>query len=108
LNLDRYFCRLMDIKMLRVWCSAVFLLTALSGFSQKRSDSNTGADKPLFSVDGKDVTTSEFLYLFRKNNQSKAEATEASVKEYLDLVINFKLKVAEAQFRGIDTTQSFV
>ncbi len=111
MNLDRYFCRLMDIKMLRVWCSAVFLLTALSGFSQKRSDSSTEAtlaDKPCFSVDGKNVTTSEFLYLFRKNNQGKAEATEASVKEYLDLVINFKLKVAEAQLRGIDTTQSFV
>ncbi len=62
----------------------------------------------LFTVNGKTVSTDEFLHLYRKNSLNKSEkSTEQNVKEYLDLLINFKLKIAEAQARGIDTTQKF-
>lgn len=91
----------------RAGCLTGLLLTIIvPAFSQKRSES---ADKVLFSVDNKDVYTSEFLYLYRKNNQGKGEqAKEEKIREYLDLVIAFKLKVAEAHHRGIDTTQAFI
>lgn len=105
MNSDRYFCRLMVTKMTRVLCTAGFLMMAISGFSQKKSPT----DKVLFTVDNQEVKTSEFLYLYRKNNQGKPEeAKEANIREYLDLVIAFKLKVAEAKERGLDTTQAFV
>lgn len=59
-------------------------------------------------VGEKTVTTDEFLYTYRKNHQNNAEDfTEKKVNEYLDLFINFKLKVAEAQVRGLDTTAKF-
>lgn len=91
---------------MRVICTAVLVLSAITAISQKKSG-NT--DKVLFSVDKTPVTTNEFLYLYRKNNQGKADAgKEANILEYLDLVINFKLKVAEAHNRGLDTTQAFV
>ena len=62
----------------------------------------------LFAVKGKPVTTQEFEYIYRKNNQGKSdEFTEEKIRSYLDLFINFKLKVYEATQRGIDTTQSF-
>ena len=62
----------------------------------------------LFTVNNAEVTTDEFLHLYRKNSLNKAEAsTEESVKEYLDLLVNFKLKIAEAHARGLDTTQKF-
>jgi peptidyl-prolyl cis-trans isomerase SurA len=62
----------------------------------------------LFTVSSAQVSTDEFLHLYRKNSLNKSEAsTEESVKEYLDLLINFKLKIAEAQARGLDTTQKF-
>jgi peptidyl-prolyl cis-trans isomerase SurA len=62
----------------------------------------------LFTVSNKEVTTDEFLHLYNKNSQNKTEdSTEQSVKEYLDLLVNFKLKIAEAQSRGLDTTQKF-
>jgi len=62
----------------------------------------------LFTINNDEVTTDEFLHLYRKNSLNKAEAsTEESVKEYLDLLVNFKLKIAEAHARGLDTTQKF-
>jgi peptidyl-prolyl cis-trans isomerase SurA len=77
-------------------------MVVVSGFSQT-------PDKVLFTVDKQNVNTSEFLYLYRKNNQGKPEETkEANIREYLNLVVNFKLKVAEAHDRGLDTTQAFV
>ncbi|HMJ69628.1 MAG TPA: peptidylprolyl isomerase [Cyclobacteriaceae bacterium] len=92
--------------MKRVLCATGLLLMAVAGFSQKKSET---PDKVLFSVDKKDIYASEFLYLFRKNNQGKPEEMkEDKIREYLDLVIAFKLKVAEAHHRGIDTTQAFI
>lgn len=61
----------------------------------------------LFSVKSRNVTTDEFTYLFRKNHPRKEDYTEAKVGEYLDLLVTFKLKVAEAFARGYDTTRSF-
>lgn len=62
----------------------------------------------LFTVGGQPVAASEFMYLYRKNNQNKpAEFTDSKIEEYLNLYINFKLKVKEAYRQGIDTTQAF-
>ena len=63
-------------------------------------------DKVLMTVNGEPVTASEFLYIYEKNNQETA-LEQKSMDEYLDLFINFKLKVAEAKAQGIDTTESF-
>lgn len=96
----------MFTKITRVLCTIGLSLIAFSGISQKKSDPT---DNVLFTVDNQNIHTSEFLYLYRKNNQGKADVDkEANIREYLDLVINFKLKVAEAHDRGIDTTQAFV
>src|SRR5947207_1218447 len=63
----------------------------------------------VFTVNNKAVTTDEFIYLYKKNHQNKADdfSTE-KINEYLDLFINFKLKVEEARHRGLDTAASFV
>ncbi|WP_231862206.1 peptidylprolyl isomerase [Rufibacter sp. DG15C] len=54
------------------------------------------------------VPVSEFAYVYEKNNGNSDSAySQASVQEYLDLYTNFKLKVAEARSRGLDTTQAF-
>ncbi|MBQ7191689.1 MAG: peptidylprolyl isomerase [Paludibacteraceae bacterium] len=52
------------------------------------------------------ISPEEFLYIYEKNNQETA-ADPKSMEEYLDMFINFKLKVAEAQSEGIDTTEAF-
>lgn len=63
---------------------------------------------PLFTVGENTITTDEFLYTYRKNHQGNSDDfTEKKVNEYLDLFINFKLKVTEAHKRGLDTTAKF-
>ncbi len=55
-------------------------------------------DPVLFKVNDKEVNVSEFKYIYNKTNGEKADYSEKSVREYLDLYINFKLQVAE----GVD------
>ena len=54
------------------------------------------------------VPANEFAYVYRKNNSAAADyGTRPSVTDYLDLYTNFRLKVLEAEQRGLDTTQAF-
>ncbi len=72
---------------------------------QKKS----AGDLALFEVDSKPVTVDEFVYLYNKNNQGRAdEYTREKIDEYVELLINFKLKVREAEVRGIDATPEFI
>jgi len=60
----------------------------------------------LMTINGKEVSAEEFLYIYEKNNQAGA-LDPKTMDEYLDMFINFKLKVAEAEAQGIDTTEAF-
>ncbi|MFC6998345.1 peptidylprolyl isomerase [Rufibacter roseus] len=62
----------------------------------------------LLTIGPEAVPAAEFAYVYEKNNGNADSAySSASVKEYLDLYTNFKLKVAEAKSRGLDTTEAF-
>jgi peptidyl-prolyl cis-trans isomerase SurA len=60
----------------------------------------------LFTVDSIAVYPDEFLYAYEKSNRNKGE-TEP-VEDYLDLYINFKLKVTQAKAEGLDTTKAYL
>ena len=54
------------------------------------------------------VPASEFGYVYKKNNSSAPDyGTRPSVTDYLTLYTNFRLKVLDAEKRGLDTTQAF-
>ena len=59
----------------------------------------------IMTVDGEDVPTEEFLYLYEKNNAQQTHPQ--TLDEYLDLFQIYRLKVAEAKEEGIDTTSNF-
>jgi len=61
----------------------------------------------LFSVKKNPTYTDEFIYLYKKNHLNTEDFTEKKIDEYLNLFINFKLKVAEAKSHGLDTTDAF-
>lgn len=63
-------------------------------------------DTVLLTIDGKNITKSEFLRIYKKNNENAFDSK--SIDEYLELFINFKLKVIEAENLGMDTTQDFI
>jgi peptidyl-prolyl cis-trans isomerase SurA len=62
-----------------------------------------GEDPILFTVDNIPVQLSEFRYIYTKTNGEKADFSKNSLKEYLDLYINFKLKVKKAKDAQLDT-----
>ena len=84
--------------MKKVILSIVLLAGAMMGLAQE--------DKVLLTINGEPVMASEFLYIYEKNNQDSS-LEKKSMQEYLDLFINFKLKVTEAIAQGVDTTEAF-
>lgn len=63
-------------------------------------------DEILMTIHDRKITVGEFERIYKKNNSNTA-LEQQSVDEYLDLFINFKLKVIEAEEMGLDTTQAF-
>jgi len=64
-------------------------------------------DQILMTIYNRKITVGEFERIYNKNN-SNPSIEKQTVDEYLDLFINFKLKVIEAEERGMDTTQAFL
>jgi peptidyl-prolyl cis-trans isomerase SurA len=61
------------------------------------------------TIGGVPVTEEEFTANYKKNNTNVLDAKDKKTpSEYLDLYVNFKLKVLEAQRLGYDTARSFV
>jgi peptidyl-prolyl cis-trans isomerase SurA len=61
----------------------------------------------VLSVDGEPTSLEEFENIFRKNNRDSA-ISQRSLDEYMELFINFKLKVKEAREAGLDTVKKFI
>ncbi len=66
----------------------------------------TASDPIIMIVNGQSVPRSEFEYSYNKNN-SEGVIDKKSVEEYVDLFINYKLKVCAALDAHYDTLQSY-
>jgi peptidyl-prolyl cis-trans isomerase SurA len=67
----------------------------------------TAQDEVLITIAGQPVMRSEFERVYHKNN--KAETVDPKMaEEYLNLFVNFKLKVLEARHQGYDTMRTFL
>ena len=64
------------------------------------------ADPIIMTINGKPVPRSEFEYSYNKNN-SEGVIDKKSVQEYVDLFINYKLKVEAALDARYDTLTSY-
>jgi peptidyl-prolyl cis-trans isomerase SurA len=94
----------MHKRILYVGTAAVALLAAC----QATKSTTTAPQAAVETLGTTPVPAQEFAYVYRKNNSTAPEyGTRPSVTEYLDLYTNFKLKVIEAEQRGLDTTQAF-
>ncbi|MCY7352915.1 MAG: peptidylprolyl isomerase [Cytophagaceae bacterium] len=75
-------------------------------FSQSQTVAPT--DPVLLTIGGKPVTVSEFTQSYTRHQFTTDSLSEANgPRPYLDLFINYKLKVRAAEARGLDTTQAF-
>lgn len=62
----------------------------------------------LMTIAGKKIYVKDFMAIYQKNNVKGETIDKKSLDEYLDLFINFKLKVKQAEDMGLDTVASFV
>ena len=72
--------------------------------SQETATSN--ASETVLTVGNEAVSLSDFEHIFMKNNRDSV-VTIASLDEYLELFIRFKLKVQAAEALGMDTVATF-
>lgn len=63
-------------------------------------------DPTIMTINGQPVQRSEFEYSYNKNN-SEGVIDKKTVDEYVDLFVNYKLKVAAALDAKLDTLTSF-
>jgi peptidyl-prolyl cis-trans isomerase SurA len=61
----------------------------------------------LMTIGGTKVTVAEFENVYHKNNSKETPNDAKSLADYVDLFVNFKLKVKEAEELGLDTAKAF-
>ncbi len=64
-------------------------------------------DRVLFDIEGDPVYASEFKYIYQKNNRDNADYSKESLEEYLELYVNFKLKVRKAKEKGYHESDQY-
>lgn len=92
------------VKQFLTSACLLFLLAA-PGTATLQAQQTTGP--VLFTVKNTPVYLSEFRQIYAKTNQQKADFSEASLREYLDLYVKFKLKVQKAREMRLDTVPAF-
>lgn len=90
----------MHLRALLAIAVAASATIAVTAKSHKKSD------PVVMTVAGKDVSLGEFEYLYHKNASQQVEPQ--TLDEYVDMFVNYKLKVAAAEAAGIDTTEAFI
>lgn len=59
------------------------------------------------SVNGKSISSKEFMWVYKKNHAGVANASYQELASYLELYINFKLKVMDAKAIGLDADTAY-
>jgi peptidyl-prolyl cis-trans isomerase SurA len=91
-----------------LWVALPLWLLSCTGSKQATQSGESGPVLLEFAEGV--VTQSEFERVYAKNNggrEAVASHTVEQYREYLDLYVNFKRKVFEAEAMGLDTTPSF-
>jgi peptidyl-prolyl cis-trans isomerase SurA len=84
---------------------AAFFLVAIAFSTLNAQDIS---NKVLAEIGTEQITVEEFLNIYRKNNTQATDLDPKSLEEYLELYINFRLKVLEAEELGLNEEQSFI
>lgn len=90
----------MSMNKLGLLIAGLFLFTATVNFAQD--------NRTLVTIADENISVEDFMYVYKKNNSQEESLDKKSIEEYLELYINFKLKVKEAESLGLDTVQAFI
>ena len=87
--------------MRKLW---LFCISVFCSFSLLAQDE----DPTIIRIQDWEIPLSEFMSVYSKNAKAEGEIDQQAVKEYLDLYLNFKLKVYHAKEMGLDTNPEFI
>jgi hypothetical protein len=59
------------------------------------------------TINGSPISSKEFLWVYKKNHIGENSVSYKELEDYLNLYINFKLKVVEAKALGLDNQDSY-
>ena len=90
------------INVLRITALAIMSMAFLGASGQSKLDK-----KVLMTIGDTPVTVKEFCDVYNKNNLKSDVIEKKSVDEYLDLFVNFRMKVMEAYDLKLDTNAKF-
>ena len=88
--------------LLRIVVLATLSLSFIGAIAQTKLDKQV-----LMTIGDQPVTVKEFTDVYNKNNNRDDIIEKKSVDEYLDLFINFRMKVMEAYEMKLDTSAKF-
>ena len=78
----------------------IFILCITTAFAQNKKD-------VLMKINGSPVYSSEFSRVYKKNLDLVQEKSQKDIDGYLDLFVDYKLKIAEAYAQGLDDKNSY-
>ena len=79
----------------------ILVLSSLISNAQKK-------DKVLLTIENEPIYSSEFLRIYNKNKDIVSAENKKNITEYLELFINYKLKLREARDLKLDTVPSYL
>ncbi|MBQ9253330.1 MAG: peptidylprolyl isomerase [Bacteroidales bacterium] len=77
----------------------VFVLLSFFAYSQK--------DSIVLEIGNEKISKTEFLNMYNKNNTYSQAKDKQDLDSYLNLYINYKLKLLQAHELGLDTTSTY-
>lgn len=88
---------------MRAFILAISLLCFWSNFGQHQSKN----PEVLITINDEDITVDEFLKVYNKNINLVQDDRQKDIDGYLELYLNYKLKLAEARALEYDQKQSY-
>lgn len=89
---------------MKLRCFFVFIVTLnlFTGYTQPKNKDL------LFTVGEDSIFTSEFVRVYRKNLDLVQDESQKDIEAYLNMFINYKLKLREAKSLGLDKKPSYI
>ena len=94
----------MKFSKVSIFCSLLVCFALLFSASSQAQRSQ----KPLFTIDNQPTYAKEFLKVYQKNLDLIQDERQKDLEQYLELFIDYKLKVEEAQRMGLDQQPTFL
>lgn len=85
-----------------------FLTVCILAFFSATTVFSQNKKEVLMTIDSKPVYASEFERVYKKNLDLVQDESQKDIDGYLQLFIDYKLKIAEAQAQGLDKEENYL